>query len=87
MLVQRALSVLYQLSVGVTIVHAGSVNKPRLVSSGRLLLESGVIIELLSNPSAERFPLLRNPRHGRARSFLMATLSKLLFTQIRYPSR
>ena len=39
-LVQRALSVLYQLSVGVTIVHAGSSYTPRLMCSGRLLLES-----------------------------------------------
>jgi len=86
MLVQRALSVLYQLSVGVTIVHTGRVSKPRLVSSGRLLLESEVIRGLLLNPAADRFPLLREPKHGRARSFLMATLSKLLYTQIRYPS-
>uniref|UniRef100_A0A7S2RDB0 Exportin-7/Ran-binding protein 17 TPR repeats domain-containing protein n=1 Tax=Mucochytrium quahogii TaxID=96639 RepID=A0A7S2RDB0_9STRA len=86
MLVQRALSVLYQLSVGVTIVHAGRSHPPRLMSSGRLLLESEVIQDLLRNPSAARFPLLREPKHGRARSFLLATLAKLLFTQTRYPS-
>jgi len=86
MLVQRALSVLYQLSMGVTIVHAGRVHTPRLMSSGRLLLESEVIQDLLRNPSADRFPLLREPKHGRARSFLMATLAKLLFTQTRNPS-
>mmetsp|Transcript_18872 Transcript_18872/g.37074 ORF Transcript_18872/g.37074 Transcript_18872/m.37074 type:complete len:1490 (-) Transcript_18872:78-4547(-) len=86
MLVQRALSVLYQLSMGVTIVHTGKVHTPRLMSSGRLLLESEVIQDLLQNPSAERFPLLREPKHGRARTFLMATLSKLLYTQTRYPS-
>ena len=85
-LVERALSVLYQLSVGVTIVHAGRSHTPRLMSSGRLLLESDVIQDLLGNPSAVRFPLLREIKHGRARSFLMATLSKLLFTQTRYPA-
>ena len=31
-----------------------------------------------------RFPLLLEPVHGRARTFLMATLAKLLFTQSRY---
>ena len=83
-LVQRALSVLYQLSVGVTIVHAGSSYTPRLMCSGRLLLESEIIQRLLCNPNPGRFPLLLKPAHGRARTFLMATLSKLLFTQSRY---
>lgn len=53
--------------------------------SGRLLLESETICELLRNPSMQRFPLLLLPAHGKARTFLMATLTKLLFTQSRYP--
>lgn len=85
-LVQRALNVLYQLSVGVSVVHAGRAYTPRLMSSGRLLLESEVIQDLLNNPDTERFSLLTDPKHGRARSFLMATLSKLLFTKIKYPN-
>ena len=84
-LVSRALAVFYQLSVGVTIVHAGHSYTPRLISSGRLLLESGVIQDLLVDPRASRFPLLDNPKHGRARTFLMATLSNLLFTKNRHP--
>lgn len=53
------------------------------MNSGRLLLESEIICDLLFNPSAERFPLLLQPKYGRARTFLMATLSKLLFLQSR----
>ncbi len=86
-LVQRALSVLYQLSVGVSIVNAGTCYSPKLVCSGRLLLESEVILDLLSNPSVDRFPLLQQAKHGKARTFYMATLSKLLYTQNRIPPK
>lgn len=82
-LTEKALSVLHQLSIGVTVVHAGRNFAPKLMSSGKLLLESKTIQNLLISPEARNFPLLANPAHHKSRSFLMATLAKLLFTQLR----
>eukprot|EP00916_Digyalum_oweni_P027511 GHVL01045004.1.p1 GENE.GHVL01045004.1~~GHVL01045004.1.p1 ORF type:complete len:1087 (+),score=125.34 GHVL01045004.1:37-3297(+) len=80
--IKRTLSLFYDLSVAINIVHTTD-RSPHLIVTGRLLLKNETVKLIMANHASPQFAFLDVPKYGKYRTTYYNTLGRLFFMDVR----
>ena len=79
---ETTLEVLHGMAAGIRLMNSSGV-APTLYSSGKLLLQSQVLITLLENADINGIAYFNHPMNGRARTQFFTSIARLLYLKLR----
>jgi hypothetical protein len=77
------LNVLHGMAAGVRLMSGSGPGTPQLYSSGKLLLQSPVLCNLLANADIGGIPYFAEPENGVARTKFFSSIARLLYLKLR----
>lgn len=80
---ESTLSVLHGMAAGVRLMKGSSRGNPQLYSSGKLLLQSPVLCNLLANADIGGIPYFAAQENGVARTNFFGSIARLLYLKLR----